>query len=257
MALLFGLCALVLLIIVPLYSVYCIYKPPRWLVGYMRHKFPDVLFEVTTQEKIIALSIDDAPSSYTEEIMHILRENDAHATFFVIGSQAEGQEMMLRKMIKNGHELGNHAMHDEASRSLSSAQLEQEAYQVKAKLTEAYEAEGKILPNNYFRPGSGFFNRRMRDLLGNRGFRIVLGSVYPHDPQIPYPNRNADHILSMAHPGAIIICHDRRRWTPPMLRIVLPELKRQGYEIVTITDLVKSIEPLDGRGSGFQESEGQ
>jgi peptidoglycan/xylan/chitin deacetylase (PgdA/CDA1 family) len=116
-------------------------------------------------------------------------------------------------------------------------------------LTEAYEAEGKILPNNYFRPGSGLFNRRMRDLLGNRGFRIVLGSIYPHDPQIPYPNVNAKHILSMAHPGAIIICHDRRGWTAPMLRIVLPELKRQGYEIVTITDLVTSVEPLGGRQS--------
>jgi peptidoglycan/xylan/chitin deacetylase (PgdA/CDA1 family) len=238
---------LVLLLILPLYSVYCVYKPPRYLIGYLRNKFPDVLFEVPTAEKIIALSLDDAPSAHTDEIMQVLRENDAHATFFVIGRQVEGRETILRKLVAQGHELGNHAMRDEPSRGLSNDELEKQVNEVKAMLTEAYEAEDKILPNNYFRPGSGFFNRRMRDLLGNRGFRIVLGSIYPHDPQIPYPTRNANHILSMAHPGGIIICHDRRSWTAPMLRIVLPELKRQGYRIVTITDLVTSVEPLGGR----------
>ncbi|KAK5990594.1 Peptidoglycan-N-acetylglucosamine deacetylase [Cladobotryum mycophilum] len=239
--------ALVLVLVVPVYSLYCVYKPPRYLTGYLRTKFPDVLFEEVTTEKIIALSLDDAPSSHTDEIMQVLRENDAHATFFVIGSQVDGREGTLRKLITQGHELANHAMHDERSSALSNDELEKQVLEVKKMLVKAYEAEGKILPNNYFRPGSGHFNRRMRDLLGNRGFRIVLGSVYPHDPQIPYPATNARHILSMAHPGAIIICHDRRGWTAPMLRIVLPELKKQGYKVVTITDLVKSVEPLGGR----------
>ncbi|KAH0528052.1 hypothetical protein TsFJ059_002962 [Trichoderma semiorbis] len=242
------LLALLVLLALPLYSVYCVYKPPRFLIGYLRNKFPDVLFEEpATTEKIIALSLDDAPSAHTDEIMQVLRENDAHATFFVIGQQVEGREAILRKLVAQGHELGNHAMRDEPSSSLSNDELERQVKEVKAMLTTAYEAEGKILPNNYFRPGSGWFNHRMRDLLGNRGFRIVLGSIYPHDPQIPYPSTNARHILSMAHPGGIIICHDRRGWTAPMLRIVLPELKRQGYRIVTITDLVTSVEPLGGR----------
>ncbi|CAG9971340.1 unnamed protein product [Clonostachys byssicola] len=238
---------LIFLVLFPFYAIWCIYKPPPYLISYLRHKFPDVLFEVSTTQKIIALSIDDAPSSDSDDILQVLRENDAHATFFVIGVQADGRHDILRKMIRSGHELANHAMRDEPSKSLTNADLEKQANEVKDKLTEVYTAEDMILPNNYFRPGSGFFNRRMRDLLGNRGFRIVLGSIYPHDPQLPYPKLNARHILSMAHPGAIIICHDRREWTAPMLRIVLPELKRQGYEIVTITDLVKSIEPLGGR----------
>ncbi|KAM5355787.1 hypothetical protein ACJ41O_002433 [Fusarium nematophilum] len=241
MTTLVALVILVGLLIFPFYSAYCVYKPPRFLIGWLRRRYPDVLFEETTDDKIIALSIDDAPSAHTDEIMQVLEENNAHATFFVIGSQVEGRKDKLRKLVHNGHELGNHAMHDEPSRSLSNEQLLAEVHLVRALLAEAYEAEGMILPNNYFRPGSGLFNWRMRDVLGNQGFRITLGSVYPHDPQIPYPNVNAKHILSMAHPGAIIICHDRRSWTAPMLRIVLPELRRQGYQIVTITDLVKSV----------------
>ncbi|KFA70530.1 hypothetical protein S40285_00561 [Stachybotrys chlorohalonatus IBT 40285] len=247
MAVLLALAVLALVLILPFYSIYCVYKPPRYLISYLRSKYPDVLFEVTTTEKIMALSLDDAPSPYTEEIMDVLRENDVHATFFVIGSQVEGREQKLQKLVHEGHELGNHAMRDEPSTSLSNDDLENQVRQVKSMLVKAYEAEGKILPNNYFRPGSGFFNYRMRDMLGNRGFRIVLGSIYPHDPQIPYPSVNANHILSMAHPGGIIVCHDRRRWTAPMLRIVLPELKKQGYKIVTITDLVTAYEPLGGR----------
>ncbi|KAF5982650.1 nodulation nodB [Fusarium coicis] len=213
-------------------------SPPSYGEG---SGYPDVLFEEPTDQRIIALSIDDAPSTHTDDIMQVLEENDAHATFFVIGSQVEGRKDKLVNLVAKGHELGNHAMHDEPSKSLSNQKLLEEVHLVKDMLTEAYAANGQILPNNYFRPGSGIFNRRMRDVLGNQGFRITLGSVYPHDPQIPYPDTNAKHILSMAHPGAIIICHDRRSWTVPMLRTVLPELRRQGYRIVTITDLVKAV----------------
>ncbi|KAG6041296.1 hypothetical protein E4U41_005124 [Claviceps citrina] len=238
-----------LLLFLPLYSLYCIYKPPKALIGYLRQKYPDVLFEVTTSEPVVALSLDDAPSSHTGDIMAVLREFDARATFFVIGAQVDGEDRArtLRQLIREGHELANHGMHDEPASRLSLPRLEREVAEVKGKLVRAYEAEGKVLPNNYYRPGSGFFNYRMRDMLGNRGYRITLGSVYPHDPQIPYPARNADHILSMVHPGAIIICHDRREWTVPMLRVVLPELKRRGYRVVTVSDLVRTAEPLGGR----------
>jgi peptidoglycan/xylan/chitin deacetylase (PgdA/CDA1 family) len=241
MATLIALIALVGLLILPFYSAYRIYKPPTYLISWLRRKYPDVLFEIPTDQKIIALSIDDAPSAHTDEIMQILEENEAHATFFIIGSQVEGRKGTLVKLVEKGHELGNHAMHDEPSKSLSNEKLLEEVHLVKDMLTEAYAANDLILPNNYFRPVSGIFNTRMRNVLGNQGFRITLGSVYPHDPQIPYPDTNAKHILSMAHPGAIIICHDRRSWTAPMLRTVLPELKRQGYRIVTITDLIKTV----------------
>ncbi|KAG6191775.1 hypothetical protein E4U27_004210 [Claviceps purpurea] len=241
---------LALVLLLPIYSLYCIYKPPAALISYLRRKYPDVLFEITTPDKIIALSLDDAPSTRTDEIMDVLREYNAHATFFVIGSQVQKQphrEEMLRRLIREGHELANHGMHDEPASGLSLRQLEDEVGEVKSILTKAYEAEGKVLPNNYYRPGSGFFTYGMRDMLGSRGYRIVLGSVYPHDPQIPYPGRNAKHILSMVHPGAVIICHDRREWTAPMLRLVLPELRERGYRVVTVSELVKAVEPLGGR----------
>lgn len=91
----------------------------------------------------------------------------------------------------------------------------------------------------YFRPGSGFFSERMRALVRKLHYRLVLGSVYPHDPQIRWAWVNTRHVLSMVRPGAVIVCHDRRSWTVPMLKKVLPELKRRGYRVVTVTELVK------------------
>ncbi|KFY17773.1 hypothetical protein V492_00394 [Pseudogymnoascus sp. VKM F-4246] len=189
---------------------------------------------------MIALTIDDAPSKHTAEIMEILKENDARATFFVIGSQVEGREERLRDLVLNGNELGNHAMHDEPSRSLSDSTLVAEVKAVEEMVLEAYTAASVEPPAKYFRPGSGFFSGRMRETMGGLGYRLVLGSIYPHDPQIPYWRLNARHILSMLRPGGIIICHDRRSWTAPMLRKVLPEMRRRGYQIVTVSELLKA-----------------
>jgi peptidoglycan/xylan/chitin deacetylase (PgdA/CDA1 family) len=218
---------------------YIIYKPPNLLIRYFQHRWPDVLFRVSTSSKVIALTIDDGPSEFTEEIMQLLKANGATATFFVIGSQVPGREETLKHLVLNGNELGNHAMHDEPSRSLSDSTLITQIQKVDDMMHNAYAAASHPAPPKYFRPGSGFFRARMRKIVSSLEYRLVLGGIYPHDPQIPYWSVNARHILSMLRPGGIIICHDRRSWTVPMLRKVLPEMKRRGYRIVTVTELLK------------------
>jgi peptidoglycan/xylan/chitin deacetylase (PgdA/CDA1 family) len=185
------------------------------------------------------LTIDDGPSEFTAEIMEILKENEAAASFFVIGSQVAGREESLVELVRNGNELANHAMHDEPSRKLSDVDLSNQIHAVDEMLQTAYKSAGVRPPQKYFRPGSGFFSKRMRALVASLGYRLVLGSIYPHDPQISFPGVNGRHILSMLKPGGIIICHDRRSWTPPMLRQILPEIRRRGYRILTVSKLVE------------------
>ena len=218
---------------------YLMYKPPTFLIRYFQHRWPHVLWRVSTSSKIVALTIDDGPSEYTNEIMQVLKANGAAATFFIIGSQVAGQEDTLQHLIRNGNELGNHAMYDEPSRSLSDATLVEQIQSVEDMLRDAYAAIDAETPPKYFRPGSGFFSKKMRAVLGSLGYQLVLGSIYPHDPQIPFWRINASHILSMLQPGGIIICHDRRSWTVPMLRKVLPEIRRKGYRVVTVTELLR------------------
>jgi peptidoglycan/xylan/chitin deacetylase (PgdA/CDA1 family) len=220
--------------------LYLIYKPPHTLVKYLRRRWPDVLFHHPTTHKVIALTIDDAPSTHTPAIQELLKSHSATATFFIIGSQVPGHESDLANLIRDGNELANHAMYDEPSRALSDATLAEQIATVEVMIQNAYREAGQDGPENwFFRPGSGFFSSRMRALVKGLGYRLALGDVYPHDPQVPFANLNARHILSMIRPGSIIVCHDRREWTVPMLGVVLPELRRRGYRVVMLSKLIK------------------
>ncbi len=247
--LLLTLLTITILLLLPLYTIY---RPPSLLISYFEHRWPDILWRVSTSHKIVALTIDDAPSPYTDAIRRVLDANGARATFFVIGSQVRGREAVLRDLVAAGHELGNHALRDEPSRALVDEVLAKQIRDVEGLIDDAYtsaandgDGDGEEVGRRrrasrprWFRPGSGFFSGRMRSVVKSLGYRLVLGSVYPHDPQIPFWRVNARHVLSMLRPGAIIICHDRREWTLPMLREVLPEMRRRGYRVVTVTELL-------------------
>ena len=237
MAIQFIALAILVVIVLPAYVVY---KPPKIIVNYFQRRFPDVLFHVETNRKIVALTIDDAPSPYTEQILDILKANDVHATFFIIGGQVAGREDVMDKIVRQGHELGNHAMHDEPSISLISDDLSEQMLQVDGLINQAYQTVGATRTGRFFRPGSGVFSQRLLDVAAKLSYKTILGSIYPHDPFISYWRVNAWHILSMLRPGAVIICHDRRSWTVPMLQKVVPEMKRRGYEIVTVSGLLEA-----------------
>jgi peptidoglycan/xylan/chitin deacetylase (PgdA/CDA1 family) len=231
--------AIIILLCTSITPIYFVYKPPGWLISVFEQWWPQVLWRVKTSQKIIALTIDDSPSEYTSEILDILNTHGAYATFFVIGSQALGKEDFLKTVVGSGHELANHAMYDEPSRALGTEALEGQIRHVQFMIESVYTSSQVHPPPHYFRPGSGFFSSRMLGMLDRCGYRLVLGNIYPHDPQISHWRINASHILSMLKPGGIIICHDRRSWTPPMLRAVLPEIQSRGYEVVTITELLR------------------
>ena len=150
-------------------------------------------------------------------------------------------------MIRGGNELGNHAMRDEPSRSLSDAALEAEIYEVRDMLAQAYAAENVEPPNTYFRPGSGFFSDRMRRLVDKLGYRLVLGGIYPHDPQIPYPGVNARHILEHAEAGG-------HRHLPRSEELDGSDAEEgpargeeEGYKFVTVTELLEAARSLGDR----------
>lgn len=236
MALQIALLAIVLLVVLPIYTIY---KPPKYLISRLQERFPDVLFHVPTTRRVVALTIDDAPSGYTAQILRILRANNATATFFAIGGQVPGREDLLQEILKSGSELGNHAMHDEPSINLPSSTFRNEINEVNGLIDTAYATFGRNRTAHYFRPGSGIFSRRLLDIAREESYRTILGSIYPHDPFLPYWRVNAWHVLSMLRPGAIIICHDRRAWTVPMLQRVVPEMRRRGYDVVSVSELLE------------------
>jgi len=224
--------------------LYLVYKPPQFVIRALARRYPDVLWfvDVVAAEKVVALTIDDAPSQFTPEILRVLKDHDAHATFFCIGSQVTPNS--LQTIILQGHELGNHAMRDEASVDLPLEKLRVQIEQVDEMIDKTHSELGIERQSRFFRPGFGFFSHVMIEMVKSMGYQTVLGNVYPHDAQITYPTINARHILSMVRPGSIIIIHDRREYTSRMLQTVLPALKRRGYEIVTLSHLLSLEKPI-------------
>jgi len=226
---------------------YIIYKPPNTIIRFIQWRNPTVLFHhpLPSNRRVVALTIDDAPSSSTGQILDLLKAHNASATFFIIGSQVTPlYRALIHRIHDEGHELGNHAWKDEPSLSLPLSELSRQISDVEALLPK--NKNGK----KYFRPGSGVFNQKMVDTVKGLGYQTVLGSIYPHDPQIHNPIINAKHVLSMVRPGGIIIMHDRRPYSLEQLRLVLEGLKRGGWQIKIVGGL------LDASSSSRLELEG-
>ncbi|KAH8802771.1 hypothetical protein F5884DRAFT_861126 [Xylogone sp. PMI_703] len=224
---------------------YIIYSPPSLVIDFLQWKYPDVLFHVPTAQKVVALTIDDAPSSETAKILDLLQQHGAKATFFVIGSQIKAHPGILERILAEGHEIGNHDWADEASFKLPLETLEHHLNEVEALIPRATSKQllnsedgDPVVSLKYFRPGSGFFNAAMVKRLKSLGYTIVLGSIYSHDPQIHFPRLNARHILSMTRPGGIIILHDRRSYSAEQLGLVLAGLVAREWKVLSLGGLL-------------------
>src|SRR5688500_12072277 len=93
---------------------------PASLVERIASVKPGCLYSVPRTEKVVALTLDDGPDSTTPPaLLSILARNDARATFFLISGNLPGNDTLVRRLVREGHEIGNHLTRDEASISLS------------------------------------------------------------------------------------------------------------------------------------------
>ena len=120
-----------------------IYKAPNFVINFLQRRYPEVLFHVPLSQRTVALTLDDAPSSYTSEILDLLKAYGAKATFFVIGSQIAENQALLQRMHDEGHELGNHAWNDFPSMKLPLPTLEQQMMDVEVLLRSEERRVGK------------------------------------------------------------------------------------------------------------------
>lgn len=233
------ICLLIIFIV-----LFIIYYHPRFAIYFLSKYHPDVLFHVDVPSNVryVALTIDDFPNpldlSISFRILDMLRTFNARCTFFLIGSHVikyqDSPEIqrLFERLLADGHELGNHGWRDEKAIHLSEQELEEQIKQTQ-EIIEKYTNSSE---KKWFRPGSGFFNQTMIQLCTRLGYRLVLGSIYPHDPQMPHPKLNAHFIQLKLYPGAIIILHDRIA-TIETLQRVLPIIQRQNLQVVTLTEL--------------------
>ncbi|QFF97776.1 polysaccharide deacetylase family protein [Psychrobacillus glaciei] len=197
-----------------------------------------VLWGIKTEEKVIALTFDDGPhTTYTPQILDLLAEYDAKATFFVIGERAESFPDLILQIGKEGHEIANHTY---------SHPLKITPDKLKEELKKTNEIIHDITGTYplFYRPVGGSYNDRIINTAIENGYKVIMWSWHQdtEDWKTPGVNKIVKKVLSGAHPGDIVLFHDAggdRSQTVKALEEILPELKKQGYKFVTISELIE------------------
>lgn len=200
----------------------------RWILN----KY-NIIWNIRTNELCVKdkvyLTIDDVPTdNYFEEILDILDNFNIKATFFVISSQVTTtNKHLLIRAVKSGHHLANHGKLNKMHALYTQTQLLSELINCEQIIENIYiEAEIESPKIKYFRPGCGIVNGIIETTCMDLGYKIVLGSVYPSDTKLPFPNLLAWYIRNKTKYGDIIILHDRSH-TSSTLAKSLPYLKQK------------------------------
>jgi len=177
----------------------------------------------------LALTFDDGPSAATTpQVLNVLEHHHARATFFVIGSHVPGNEAILRRMYRDGHEIGNHSWSHHDFTTLSPEQIQQEISQTQA----AIAAAGVPVPT-LFRPPYGAVNQVMRSRVP---LTFAMWNVDPEDWRSKDPKEIITKVESRAAPGRVIDLHDIHAQTADGLDQLVGDLQ-QHYQLVTFSEL--------------------
>ncbi len=155
----------------------------------------------TAQE--IALTFDDGPGALTGRILDELHAGGAHGTFFVIGRQLHDHEALLRRILEDGHDLGDHTW---AHADLLDLSEQQRREQLELPI-EAQVAATGVRPH-LFRPPYGATSRRIVSMARHLGLLTIYWSVDCQDYDRATAKRLTRCVLDHATPGAIVLMHD-------------------------------------------------
>lgn len=181
---------------------------------------------------LAALTFDDGPSpETTPKLLDILQQKDVPATFFMLGNQAATYPDIVKRAVKEAHEVASHTMyHQNLIRITTDAAV--------SDINESKATFKKLLGHDpiYTRPPYGNINDTVRTTVGTP---MILWSVDTED----WKSKNVDSIIATTmreiHDGAIILMHDIYPTTLDAVPILIDTLRKNGYELATVSELAK------------------
>ncbi len=180
--------------------------------------------------RAVALTFDDGPSEYTPGFLDVLRRKHARATFFEIGQEMAGRESTMRRILREGDEIGNHTTHH----------TEYPGYGDIAPTTSLVESIAHFRPC-LFRPPGGAVDSSTIAGAGADGLRTITWDVDPADWSNPGSAAVYSRVVGAAQPGSIILMHDGggpRGETLAALPAIIDTLRARGYRFETVTELL-------------------
>lgn len=187
--------------------------------------------EKGTAHKQIALTFDDGPDFYGQELLDFLADRDVHVTFFYIGNQVAKYADNVLRAYNEGHEIGNHS-YTHAVLGINNVD------KIKSELSQCDEAIKAVLGvyPTVFRPPYG---SKTDTLLQNCGYPVILWSVDTLDWQYKNADRVCEQVYNGASDGAVILVHEIHKTTIAGVKTAIDKLLADGWEFVTITELME------------------
>ena len=186
----------------------------------------------------IALTFDDGPwPQMTSKVLDVLKKNNVKATFFVVGKQVEQYPNLVIQAVNDGHAIGNHTwshQYFQYNESTAASELEKTSTLV-YKLTN--------FKTSLFRPPAGILTNGLASYANQNNYATVLWSVDSKDWRYyrTSPQSLSENVIKDAKPGGIVLLHDGggdRTTTIEALPKIITELKKRGYDFVTVPELL-------------------
>ena len=198
----------------------------------------DAAYLGDTTEKVIYLTFDAGyENGCTARILDTLKAHNAPAAFFLVGNYIEKNADLVRRMVHEGHIVGNHTMHHYDMSKLS----EQAAFSKELTDLEALfrEVTGKELPK-YYRPPQGIYSEENLRMAKDMGYRTVFWSLayvdWLNDRQ-PTAEQAFSKLLPRTHNGAVVLLHSTSRTNADILDELLTKWESQGYRFASVEEL--------------------
>lgn len=191
--------------------------------------------------KLIALTFDDGPNHNTSRILDILEKYNVKATFFILGTNIKGNEKTIKRMYNLGMEIGNHMYSHKLLTRLEEPEIKDEIKKVDDLIFNIINEYPTLI-----RPSYGTVNKKIKSMMDRP---IIIWNIDTLD----WKNHNskviANKVLKKAHDGNIVLMHDIYRATANSLEIIIPKLLSDGYQLVTVSELLyyKGIDTKPGK----------
>lgn len=195
--------------------------------------------KVPTSHKIIALTFDDGPHPFTtRELLAVLSAKNTRATFFLLGENAVKYPDLLADIAAGGQEIASHGYRHQ----FPNKQPREELYADLAQFEAVVAAVG-ARPTLFRPPGGGYNDLLVADLAA-RGYATILWSIDPRDWERRSAAQIANAIVRQAKPGGIVLLHEGECAvnTPAAVVAVIDRLRADGYEFVTVGELLQYYE---------------
>ena len=206
---------------------------------------PLVLRRAATNQPEVALTFDDGPHpTLTPQLLDVLAAYDARATFYVIGRNAARYPDILRRMVSEGHEIGNHTWSHPSLYGVSDGGMLREL----ERTSEAIQAAVGFAPVSVRPPYGNMYPRQSQLVWDALQMTTVMWSLDTLDWQRPGSSVVANRIVRQSHAGAVVLSHDIHGPTIRAMPAALEGLRSQGYSMVQVSEIVgRSLWPAPGR----------